>query len=96
MVVDLRNVLSAFSDYFVICTGSSDTNIRAIADSVEDILRETLNEKPLHIEGYREANWILMDYFDTLVHIFKEEERNHYDLENLWADAKISEIADKE
>lgn len=96
VVVDLRNVLSAFSDYFVICTGSSDTNIRAIADSVEDILRETLNEKPLHIEGYREANWILMDYFDTLVHIFKEEERNHYDLENLWADAKISEIADKE
>ena len=95
-VVDLRDVMSSYSDYFIICTGSSDTNVQAIANSIEDLLRETLDEKPLHVEGYREANWILMDYFDTLVHIFKEDEREHYDLENLWADAKISTVADKE
>lgn len=95
-VIDLRDVMSSYSDYFIICTGSSDTNVQAIANSVEDLLREILDEKPLHIEGYREANWILMDYFDTLVHIFKEDEREHYNLENLWADAKISMVADKE
>ena len=95
-VVDLRNVMNAYSDYFVICTGSSDTNVQAISSSIEDLLRETLLEKPIHVEGYREANWILMDYFETLVHIFKEDEREHYNLEGLWADAKIERIADKE
>ena len=95
-VVDLRDVMNAYSDYFVICTGSSDTNVQAISNSIEDVLRDTLNEKPMHVEGYREANWILMDYFETLVHIFKEDEREHYNLENLWADAKIERIADKE
>jgi len=95
-VVDLRDVMNAYSDYFIICTGSSDTNVQAISNSIEDLLRDTLDEKPMHVEGYREANWILMDYFETLVHIFKEEEREHYNLENLWADAKIERIADKE
>ena len=95
-VVDLRDVMNAYSDYFIICTGSSDTNVQAISNSIEDLLRDTLDEKPMHVEGYREANWILMDYFETLVHIFKEEEREHYNLENLWADAKIQRIADKE
>ena len=93
-IVDLREVMNSYSDYFVICTGSSDTNVQAICDSVEDIVRATINDKPTHIEGYREANWILMDYFDTLVHIFKEEEREFYRLEDLWADAKITKIAD--
>ncbi len=93
-IVDLREVMNSYSDYFIICTGSSDTNVQAICDSVEDIVRATINDKPTHIEGYREANWILMDYFDTLVHIFKEEEREFYRLEDLWADAKITKIAD--
>jgi len=95
-VIDLRDVMNSYSDYFIVCTGSSDTNVQAIANSVEDLVREILDEKPLHIEGYREANWILLDYFDTLVHIFKEDEREYYDLENLWADAKIDIIADIE
>lgn len=95
-IIDLRKVLNAYTDFFVICSGSSDTNVQSIASSVEDITRVTLNEKPSHIEGYREANWILLDYFDTMVHVFKEEEREHYNLEGLWADAKITYIADSE
>lgn len=95
-VIDLRKVMNSYSDFFIICTGSSDTNVQAISDSVEELTRTILNEKPSHIEGYREASWILLDYFDTLVHIFKEDEREHYNLENLWADAKISRIKEIE
>jgi ribosome-associated protein len=93
--VDLRKVLNAYSDYFIICTGSSDTNVRAICDSVEEILFTTLREKPLHIEGYQEANWVLLDYFDTIVHVFKEQEREHFNLENLWADAEITHVPEQ-
>ena len=95
-VVDLRKVLNASTDFFIICTGSSDSNVQAISRSVEEILFDTLNDKPLHVEGYLNANWILMDYFDTIVHIFKEEERQHYNLENLWADAEINNLTDNE
>ena len=70
-VIDLREVMNSYSDFFIICTGSSDTNVQAISDSIEDLTRTILNEKPDHIEGYREASWILLDYFDTLVHVFK-------------------------
>ena len=93
-VVDLTKVMNAYSDYFVICSGSSDTNVQAIANSVEEITFTTIKDKPTHVEGYSEANWILLDYFDTMVHVFKEEEREHYGLENLWADAEINYIKD--
>jgi ribosome-associated protein len=95
-VVDLTKVLNSYADYFVICSGTSDTNVQAIANSVEEMTFTLLKEKPSHIEGYREANWILMDYFDTMVHVFKEDEREHFNLENLWADAKIHTITDNE
>lgn len=95
-VIDLTEVQDAYADYFIICTGTSDTNVKAIADSIEEIVRLGINDKPAHIEGYQDANWILMDFFDTMVHIFKEEEREHYDLESLWADAKINHIPDNE
>jgi ribosome-associated protein len=80
----------------VISSGSSNTNVQAIASSVEDLSFTMLKEKPKHIEGYREANWILLDYFDTMVHIFKDDERAHYNLENLWADAEIHYIKDNQ
>lgn len=95
-IIDLRKVMNAYADFFIICTGTSDTNVQAIANSVEEITFTTMKEKPLHIEGYQTANWILMDYFDTMVHIFKEEERAHYNLEGLWADAEINIITDNE
>ncbi|MGB0805659.1 MAG: ribosome silencing factor [Salibacteraceae bacterium] len=95
-VIDLTKVMNAYADYFVVCSGSSDTNVQAIASSVEDMAFTLLKEKPNHIEGYREANWILLDYFDTMVHVFKEDERDHFNLENLWADAIIHPISDNE
>lgn len=93
-VVDLTNVPDAFSDYFILCNGTSDTNVQAISKSIEETTRELLNEKPQHVEGYREANWILMDYFETTVHIFKEDQRELYNLEELWADAQLTLIPD--
>lgn len=95
-IVDLTKVLNAYSDYFIICSGTSDTHVQAISDSVEEMTRTLQNEKPSRIEGYREANWILMDYFDTMVHVFKSDEREHYNLEELWADAKLTYITDNE
>lgn len=95
-VIDLTKVLNSYADYFVICSGTSDTNVQAIASSVEDMAFTLLKEKPNHIEGYREANWILLDFFDTMVHVFKEDEREHFNLENLWADAEIHHISDNE
>lgn len=95
-IIDLTKVLNSYADYFVVCSGSSDTNVQAIASGIEDLTFTLLKEKPNHIEGYREANWILLDYFDTMVHVFKEEEREHFNLENLWADASITHISDNE
>lgn len=95
-VIDLTEEINAYVDYFVICSGTSETNVQAISNGVDDMTRTLLGEKPNHIEGYREANWILMDYFDTLVHIFKEDEREYFNLEDLWANAKITDIPDNE
>ena len=95
-IVDLRKVMNASTDFFIICTGSSDSNVQAISRSIEEVLFDTIGEKPLHIEGYLTASWILMDYFETIVHVFKAEERQHYNLENLWADAEINNITDNE
>jgi ribosome-associated protein len=95
-IVDLTKVDNAYSNYFIICSGTSDTHVQAISDSIEQMTRTLQNEKPSHIEGYREANWILMDYFDTMVHVFKSDEREHYNLEELWADAELTYITDNE
>ena len=90
--IDLRNITNAVSDFFVICHGNSDTQVEAIARSVEDLVEEKLGEKPLHKEGTDNAEWILMDYFNVVVHIFKPESREFYNLEKLWADATVKEI----
>lgn len=95
-IVDLSKVLNSYANYFVICSGTSNTNVQAISRSIEDLTFTMLKEKPSNIEGYREANWILLDYFDTMVHVFKDDEREHFDLENLWADAEIHYITDNQ
>ena len=79
--------LSPVTDYFMICSAQSATQVRAIADSIEDKLAETRGILPSHKEGYTEGNWILMDYGDCVAHIFRETERYFYNLEQLWADA---------
>ena len=85
-VLDLREITS-FADYFVIATGTNTRQIQAIADEVHHRLKK-LGEMPASIEGYDNAEWVLMDYGDYLVHIFSEKARLYYDLERLWRDAK--------
>lgn len=94
-VMDLLEVGNSVCDYFVICHGSSNTNVEAIANSVEDEVREALSEKPLHREGLNNAEWVLLDYFSVVIHIFQKEKRDFYNIEELWADAKIERIPEE-
>lgn len=84
-VLDLTNI-SGFTDYFVICSGMSDRQVQAVADSVKNTMRSQHHEL-LAAEGYSDGRWVLMDFGDVVVHIFLDALREYYDLENLWADA---------
>ena len=79
--------LTTLADYFVIATGSSNTQINALVDNVEKVLLE--EEDPLHREGYRGGTWVLLDYGSVIVHVFTQEAHDYYDLEHLWADATV-------
>jgi ribosome-associated protein len=92
VVMDLRNVKNAFTDYFVICSGSSDTQIDAIGDSIDFEVYKALNENPYHKEGKENKEWILLDYINVVAHVFKKEKRDFFRLEELWGDAEITEI----
>lgn len=85
VILDLRGI-SNVTDYFIICSGTSDTNVRAIADAVEEKLGEA-GVRPFGTEGYKEGTWILMDYVDFVLHIFHSEKRLTFALEDLWKDA---------
>ena len=80
--------LTTLADYFVLATGSSNTQINALVDNVEKVLTEEAGEEPLHREGYRGGTWVLLDYGSVIVHVFTQEAHDYYDLEHLWADAK--------
>ena len=80
--------LTTLADYYILCTGSSNTQLRAIADSVEEVMTKKLGLEPKSVEGYRSASWILLDYGSVIVHIFKDDTRQFYGLERLWADAQ--------
>jgi ribosome-associated protein len=90
VVLDLHNA-QAFTDYFVICTGHNARQVKAIADAVEAALSED-GIKPAHVEGYAQADWILLDYFTFVVHVFSPELRRFYDLERLWGNAERVEL----
>ena len=83
--------ITAFSDYFVICTGSSSRQVQAIVDEIQDRLRQQ-KVRPLNIEGYHNAEWVLMDYGSMIVHVFSETARSFYDLERLWRDAEKLDV----
>ena len=89
-ILDLRKA-AGFTDYFVICSGSNPRQIRAIADSVMDALSAE-GVKPAHVEGYDRSEWVLLDYFDFIVHIFAPETRTFYSLERLWGNAERLEV----
>lgn len=95
-LLNLKNVPNSIADYFVICTGTSDTHLDAIADSVEKEVKDNQNQNPWHREGNQNKEWILLDYVDVVVHIFKNETRKFYNLENLWGDAELIEVENGE
>ena len=88
--MDLRNVNNAVADYFVICSGNSDTHVDAIAESVDKEVSKSDGQSPWHREGYNNKIWILLDYVDVVVHVFNRDRREFYSLETLWGDAKIT------
>lgn len=94
--LDLRKIHNSVCDFFIICHGDSSTQANAIADSVEKETWKALQETPWHKEGTNNAEWILLDYGDVVVHIFHKSKREHYNLENLWADAPVYEVEEQE
>lgn len=92
VTIDLRGLENAICDFFIICTGTSNRHVSALAKAAEEDARKTLGEKPWHSEGFGNAEWVLLDYVNTVVHIFQDEARNFYNIEGLWADAIITEI----
>jgi ribosome-associated protein len=91
VVLDLRNT-PAFTDFFVLCSGQNHRQVKAIVDAVEEALRAS-KIRPAHIEGYERAEWVLMDYFNFIVHVFAPQTREFYSLERLWGDAERIEIS---
>lgn len=87
--LDLRNIHSSIADYFVVCHAESTTQVKAIALSVEQEVFSALNLEPLRKEGLQHGEWILLDYADVIVHIFKTEKREYYGIEDLWGDAEM-------
>lgn len=93
-IADLSGIEGTICHYFIICQGNSPSQVEAIADSVEELARINANEKPVHVIGLENAQWVAMDYTDVMVHVFLPEVREFYDLENLWQDAKLTRIPD--
>ena len=90
VIFDVRG-LSSLTDFFMVCHGNSEAQVKAIVDNIS----KGTENKPRHLQGYENQNWILLDYFDIVVHVFKKDERDYYELERLWADAPIKEINDE-
>ena len=91
-ILDLREIENTVCDYFIICEGSSNTQVNAIVGSVQKQVSKTLKDKPWHVEGTENAEWVLMDYVNVVVHVFQKHIREYYDIEELWGDAKITQI----
>ncbi|MGI6219544.1 MAG: ribosome silencing factor [Bacteroidaceae bacterium] len=93
-VVNLQKVNTSVTNCLVICQGSNPSQVTALSNEVWDQVHKLTGEKPLSIDGIRNSEWVAMDYGDVVVHIFLPQQREYYDLEHLWADAEIKEIAD--
>lgn len=91
-ILDLREIENTVCDYFIICNGTSNTQVNAIVNSVQKSVSKALKEKPWHIEGSDNSEWILMDYVHVVVHVFQKHIREFYDIEGLWGDAKSVKI----
>ncbi len=94
VILDLKAIKNAIADYFIICSGNSDTQVDAISESVEKEVFEGTRQDPWHKEGFKNKEWILLDYVDIVVHIFKKDVRKHFSIEDLWGDAVHTLIED--
>ena len=92
--IDMRPINSPIADFFIVCQGSNRTQVEAIADSINEEVNKAIGVRPSHLEGRENAEWMLIDYFDVVVHIFQPETRGFYKLESLWADADITEVSE--
>ncbi|WP_281540861.1 ribosome silencing factor [Maribacter aestuarii] len=91
-LLDLREIENTVCDYFIICNGTSNTHVNAIVGSIQKIVSKSIKDKPWHIEGEDNAEWVLMDYVNVVVHVFQKQIRDFYDIEGLWGDAKFTTI----
>ena len=94
-VLDLREIENNVCQYFVVCSGNSNTQVRARSGAVQKLVSKAIHEKPGQVEGLDTSEWILMDFVDIVVHIFQKQTRSHYDIESLWGDAKQTLIESK-
>lgn len=94
-ILDLRAIDNTVCDYFVISDGNSNTQVNAIVGSIQKIVSKELKDKPWHVEGAENGEWVLMDYVNIVVHVFQKHIREYYRIENLWGDAKITTIESK-
>jgi len=92
-LLDLRDIENTVCSYFVVCTGSSNTHVNAIVGSIKKTVSKELKEKPFQTEGNVNAEWILIDYVNVVVHVFQKQIREYYNIEELWGDAKTTKIA---
>ena len=96
LVMDLRKVKNAVADFFVLCSGGSDKQLDAITQSIDEEVYKAVKENPWHVEGKNNKEWMLLDYFDVVAHVFRKDKRDFFALEKLWGDAEMTEIdADK-
>jgi ribosome-associated protein len=91
-ILDLREIENTVCDYFIICDGTSNTQVNAIVNSIQKIVSKSIKEKPWHVEGSDNAEWVLLDYVHVVVHVFQKHIREFYDIEGLWGDAKSVKI----
>jgi ribosome-associated protein len=91
-ILDLREIENTVCDYFIVCEGTSNTQVNAIINSIQKKVSKELKDNPWHIEGADNAEWVLMDYVNVVVHVFQKQIREYYDIESLWGDAKTTVI----
>jgi ribosome-associated protein len=91
-ILDLREIENTVCDYFIICEGTSNTQVNAIVNSIQKQVSKNTKDKPWHIEGTDNAEWVLLDYINVVVHVFQKHIREYYDIESLWGDAKTTQI----
>lgn len=90
--INLKKINHVFFDYFIVCTGNSKPHVETLCDYVQEQTQRVANTKPIHVEGLENKEWILLDYFNVLVHIFQPEAREYYNIEALWSDADIQKF----